>query len=943
MAGEKDQWWGDETEVAELIWCAAHLHRIIAPLSPKDVERPEDLRSPDGESPAGKPLESSAQTTPPTVEETEPRTPIATYPKNSERPPASSEKKESSSSDRASSIRVPDPFPIPKPAEISKALLPLAKRVPGIWANELDIDATVEQIAKANGLPIMAFRPPLERWFEIHLLIDCSPSMAFWGDLAEGVATLFRWQGFFRDVRIWQFDTLNSKPRLFSGAESIEREIRSLIAPGRNRLFVALTDTLGKAWHSGAAFAALAVLGEQHPVAIAHVFPQTLWQRTSLTRAIQRPLVAPQSGCPNSMLKVGARLHTTAKLYQFPIFNLSPNHFATWANFLAGSGGNSIQGVLIRQDTPTETKEDKLEPKEETPEHLLKEFLSDASPEARKLALVLAAVPLIPPVMRLAQQQFLPDSKHWHLAEVFFSGLLQRSPLGSSGGTVPETWYEFRAGIRELLLENSPVQRTAEIWREIGDFIQHRYGSSRDFQALIPNSEGSIQYAATDKDLYFAEVEAAVLMTWGGKYASQARKLSAKVEARKQQKVGSFVLFQGLPPRTTFKFKIATIVLEGETGTFLGIDVQPCEFEVALIEVNNQSAQIQILAREIFSITGKNLSDVEKLILEGTLTNQTYEQIAASATYSARHLQNSALKLWEVLSEVVGERITKRNLQNALEQSTARRLIIDRNRQQAQCFTENLENGVQLEMVAISGGSFMMGSKEDELERRESEGPQHTVTVKPFFLGKYPVTQAQWQVVTSLPKIKRELNPNPSRFKGANLPIERVSWYDVIEFCDRLSRHTGKLYRLPSEAEWEYACRAGTITPFHFGETIISELANYNAEKTYGAGIKGGYRGKTTPVGSFLANAFGMCDMHGQVWEWCADHWHDNYQGAPTDGSAWVAESDNENQLRLLRGGSWDYDPVYCRSACRYRNDPGFGNNYVGFRVVCGGVAARIL
>ncbi|MDF5732129.1 MAG: formylglycine-generating enzyme family protein [Rhizonema sp. PD38] len=948
MAGEKDEWWADVREVAELIWCAAHLRHIIAPLVPKSVERLENLCPPDGSS-AGKPLEDSTKTTPLNLEETEARTPIATYLKNSERPPASFEERESSS-DRASPIRVPDPFPLPKPAEISKSLLPLAKRVPGIWANELDIDASVEQIAKADGLPIMVLRPPFERWFEIHLLIDRSPSMAFWGDLAEGMATLFRWQGFFRDVRVWQFETTNSKPRLFSGAESIEREIRSLIVPGRHRLFVTLTDTLGKAWHSGEAFAALAVLGEQHPVAIAHVFPQTLWRRTALTRAIQRPLVAPQSGCPNSMLKVGARLNTKAKLYQFPIFNLSPNHFKTWANFLAGSGGNSIQGVLIRQDTPTETRidsskqvESKGESKETPEHHLLKEFLSDASPEARELAKVLAAVPLIPPVMRLAQQRFLPKSEHWHLAEVFFSGLLQRSPLRPLEATVPETWYEFKAGIRELLLENSAVPDTTEIWREIGDFIQHHYGNLRDFQALIPNPEGSIQDAATDRDLYFAEVQAAVFMTWGGEYASQAKKVSAAVETRKQQKEGSFVQLKGLPPTTTFKFKIATIVLEGETGTFLSIDVQPYEFEVALIEVNNQSAQIQILAREIFSRTGKNLSDVEKLILEGTLTNQTYEQIAASATYSARHLQNSALKLWEVLSEVVGEKVTKRNLQNALEQSTARRLIIHRNRQQAQCFIENLENGVQLEMVAISGGSFMMGSLEDELERRESEGPQHIVTVKPFFLGKCPVTQAQWQVVTSLPKINRELNPNLSRFKGANLPIEQVSWYDTTEFCDRLSRHTGKLYRLPSEAEWEYACRAGTTTPFHFGETITSELANYNAENTYGAGIKGASREKTTPVGSFPANAFGLYDMHGNVWEWCSDHWHDNYQGAPTDGSAWTDENENDNHFWLLRGGSWYNYPGNCRSACRLRYDPGLDDLSIGFRVVCGGVAARTL
>ncbi len=945
MAGEKVKCWGEERETAELIWCAAHLHRIIAPPSFKDVERQEDLRPPATGSPAEKPSEGSAKTTPPATEETEPRTPIATYPKKSEPSSAPSKKRESSSSARASPVRVPDPFPLPKPASISKGLLPLAKRVPSILANELDIDATVEQTAEANGLPIMAFRPPLERWFDVHLLVDRSPPMEFWGDLAEGVATLFRWQGFFRDVRIWNFDTRTSEPRLSSGAERIEREIRSLIAPSRNRLFVVLTDTLGKAWHSGRAFAELTVLGEQHPVTIAHVFPPTLWQRTALHQAIQRPLVAPQSGCANSMLKVGARLRTTGGLYRFPIFNLSPNHFTTWANFIAGSGGNSIQGVLIRQEAPAVTKvegskgrENKPEPVEETPEDLLRGFLIDASTEAQELAKVLAAVPLIPPVMRLAQQQFLPDSQHWHLAEVFFSGLLQRSSLGPAEATVPETWYEFRGGIRELLLENSPVQRTTEIWREIGDFIQHHYGSSRDFQALIPNPAGSIQDLAADRDLYFAEVEAAVLMTWGGEYASRAQKLRNKVAERKWE-------IEGFPPKKTFEFEVATISIEDETETPPGIKLQPFEFEVALIEVNQSvlsstSNLLEIVDEKFVSKTGKNLNNVEQLLLQGALDNQTYEQIAASAEYSVRYVKNVALKLWEVLSEVLGEKVSKRNLKNVLEQWVARRrLTINRHRQPAQCFIEDLGNGVQLEMVAIPEGSFLRGFPADELERSEDESPQHQVNVPSFFMGKYPITQAQWRVVAEWEQVERELNTNPAYFKdredSARRPVEQVSWYDAKEFCARLSRKTKRDYRLPTEAEWEYACRAGTTTPFHFGETISTELANYNGNYTYGRGVKGESRGETTKVEYFqFANAFGLYDMHGNVWEWCEDDYHDSYEGAPKDGSAWF--SSDINTTKVIRGGSWFNLAYNCRSAYRDGSNPDFrNNNNVGLRVVC--------
>nr|MDJ0775997.1 formylglycine-generating enzyme family protein [Mastigocoleus sp. MO_167.B18] len=264
-------------------------------------------------------------------------------------------------------------------------------------------------------------------------------------------------------------------------------------------------------------------------------------------------------------------------------------------------------------------------------------------------------------------------------------------------------------------------------------------------------------------------------------------------------------------------------------------------------------------------------------------------------------------------------------------------LIIKRRRQQAYAFSENLGDGTVLEMVQIPTGTFTMGAPETEEGSTDSECPEHEVTVPTFFMGKYQVTQAQWKFVASLPQVNRELKPDPSRFKGDNRPVEQVTWSDAVEFCDRLSQYNKRNYRLPSEAEWEYACRAGTTTPFHFGETITSDLANYNAEYTYGAGTKSTYRKGTTEVGSFgVANGFGLYDMHGNVWEWCEDTWHSNYKGAPTDGRAWVEaeNSDNDNRYRLLRGGSWNYNPGNCRSA--YRNY--YSNIYynIGLRVVCG-------
>jgi len=270
------------------------------------------------------------------------------------------------------------------------------------------------------------------------------------------------------------------------------------------------------------------------------------------------------------------------------------------------------------------------------------------------------------------------------------------------------------------------------------------------------------------------------------------------------------------------------------------------------------------------------------------------------------------------------------------------KVIIKRHQGEAQFFLEQLSDDVGIRMMLIPEGSFNMGSPEDEPERSTKEEPVHRVNVPSFFMGKYPVTQAQWRVVASLPQVNRKLKPDPSCFKGDNRPVEQVSWYDAVEFCQRLSQYTHRTYRLPTEAEWEYACRAGTTTPFHFGETIITDLANYRETDSteygwsgsYGRGTKGEFRKETTPVDHFgIANAFGLCDMHGNVWEWCLDHWHNNYIGAPNDGSAWL--TGYESARRVLRGGSWVSNPSNCRCASRFKRLPGVDNIYFGFRVVC--------
>ncbi|MBD2622825.1 SUMF1/EgtB/PvdO family nonheme iron enzyme [Microcystis flos-aquae FACHB-1344] len=236
-------------------------------------------------------------------------------------------------------------------------------------------------------------------------------------------------------------------------------------------------------------------------------------------------------------------------------------------------------------------------------------------------------------------------------------------------------------------------------------------------------------------------------------------------------------------------------------------------------------------------------------------------------------------------------------------------------------FTEKLPNRVTLEMVSLPAGQFLMGSPDSDPNAASDEKPQHQVKVNSFAIGKYPVTQAQYQAV---------MGTNPSHFKNnPQNPVENVSWNDAQAFCRKLSQITGKTYRLPTEAEWEYACRAGTTTRYYFGDDAnrLGDYAWYSANS----------QSKTHPVGQKKPNAWGLYDMIGNVWEWCEDDWHDNYIGAPKDGSAWPINNDNRSYLKCLRGGSWNSykAPDYCRSAIRSRNLPSYDNYSRGFRVAC--------
>jgi formylglycine-generating enzyme required for sulfatase activity len=269
-----------------------------------------------------------------------------------------------------------------------------------------------------------------------------------------------------------------------------------------------------------------------------------------------------------------------------------------------------------------------------------------------------------------------------------------------------------------------------------------------------------------------------------------------------------------------------------------------------------------------------------------------------------------------------------------------------------------LPDGRPLELVQVPKDTYEIGSPETEVGREEVYGgmdgvgnaalveARRTVTFPTgFLLARYPISQAQWSsLADSRYLIQRDLTADPAQHKGADRPVECVSWYDASEWCARLQRHleqglpgSSLRVRLPSESEWEAACRAGSSGPFHFGDTILPSWANYNGNYVFPGGCKGTYLNRTSEVGAYgLVNSFGLADLHGNVWEWCEDIWHPSPLEGPRDGSAQLAPAVGLNEKRLLRGGSWLGDPLYARAAIRHRRPPGLHPvDTVGFRPGC--------
>ncbi|HYG74397.1 MAG TPA: SUMF1/EgtB/PvdO family nonheme iron enzyme [Planctomycetota bacterium] len=323
-----------------------------------------------------------------------------------------------------------------------------------------------------------------------------------------------------------------------------------------------------------------------------------------------------------------------------------------------------------------------------------------------------------------------------------------------------------------------------------------------------------------------------------------------------------------------------------------------------------------------------SLTPVLPRLLAGLRTEtppgKTEFQSARTVSDMARELRLTEAATLRRVREVLG--IDVRTFSFVLDAQQCERLRTELSRAPAPALEKvrlDLGAGIILELVPIPEGRFVMGSPHDEEGHNDDEIQHDVIISKPYYLGRVPVTQAQWE---------RVMGSNPSYFRGPQLPVEMVSWFEAALFCEELFNRFGKPFRLPTESEWEFACRAGTRTAFHTGSTITTDNANFDGKFTYANGATGITRWKTTDVGTFRPNAWGLHDMHGNVWEWCSD-WYGEYGTA----TATDPQGPSKGDIRILRGGSWFHGPADCRSAQRDALDPGRRHSPYGFRVAMSG------
>ena len=758
-----------------------------------------------------------------------------------------------------------------QPLDLGRALRPLMCRVPSRTDYILDEEATAIRMAERKWwTPVMV--PAPERWLSVALVVEQSDTTAIWQDMIHAFQALLERQGAFRDVRRWRLDVENGVVQLFSKA------------------YLPLDQQQPRPVQE------LANPGGRCLILVISDGMSSAWQAPQLYDCLARW----SQSCPVAMLQ------------------LLPERL--WSRSALGTG------VLAQ--------------------------LSSLLPGVVNAQLAVDAIPLLEDInvaaaLKIPVVTLLPDPL------LRWAKVVAGCGNARTAGVLFEPW--LAAAEEQLAATLRRAELTPEVrvqrFRATASPIARRLAV---LMSLVPVSLPVIYLIQQTslpeaKQVHIAEVLMGGLLERrpsGNKADPPHYEFSAGVREFLNQGIPRSKVDEILDAVSAYISQKAGLTIKSFTA-LLAWQAQSGE--------GSDHAQVQEFAHITKAVLrrmgGSHRAWVESLGgVRSTVEPQAGEQETnfpelqtlefELALYSdgTPVLQTQAFEVATVTVEAPPkDKLQRFNFETATLAAERTKIsvnwVIHRQQLQAWQYIEVLGEGIELEMVSIPAGTFMMGSPQDKLEWHDDEGPQHEVTVPTFFMAKYPVTQAQWKAVAALPQVKRKLDPDPANFKGKRRPVERVSWWEAIEFCDRLSQATGRRYRLPSEAEWEYACRAGITTSFSCGETLSSELANYIGTVTYAEGPKGIYRKETTEVGSFPANAYGLYDLHGNVREWCADHWHEDYEGAPKEGRAWLDENDNDS--RINRGGSWGLNPRLCRSAYRGRGSPDAQNYYLGFRVAC--------
>jgi formylglycine-generating enzyme required for sulfatase activity len=848
---------------------------------------------------------------------------------------------------------------------------PIIQKVDSATQRELDIQRTVNDSAeyslgsKSRQLTIIpAHRAKKARSLDVILIVEEWESMLFWKEMALEVRNWLEQLGAFRDIKLCRMGWREDQNKVeitpfFSNIQTINP--KDLNHSRGERLILFFSDCTSPAWYQGCYNKTLKEWGTHQLVTLLSPFPERLWERTALSqgweiqlqndhprRASQEWKIASmpdllqielefayekenpkQKKKPKQTLKQYIDQKILTDYFPLPILCLTPESLAAWAQVVSGNREAGCAGRYLAISPKASKLPETLSPKND-PVKAVKIFANTASGLAWELIQKLAVVPVNLPIVRVIQQELLSKSTPTDIAEILLSGFLEivNQKEEMNFDINPNTLYfEFVDNIRDILLEYLGKSRAIDVIAALSEYIAKKLGiTPKEFQGSIVSNPEMLMGKGEDNLIrMFALVSAEVFSKLGEEHSELVAGLKNS---------GNHYKWDDFIPELKYqKWKIDNIVEE-----------------VVTVEVLRGTEELlfqRLKEKFPFSDDG----ELYWYLRQGVANlSQEYRRILESPGITPESLELKEL-VDLITPEVLSHTLSVFHSETVLVNITG--TITERKPVRAYYYTENVP---ELNMMYIPGGQFWMGTEEEEIARLQKkfdwegfdrESPRHLVKLESFYLSQTPITQVQWRFIAEREDLKAELdlNPNLAQFKGDNLPVEHVNWFEAVEFCQRLSRLTGKNYKLPSEAQWEYACRAiqneaQPYPPFHYGETLTSDLANYRAIRIYADEAEGEYREQTTLVRQFDPNAFGLYDMHGNVWEWCEDDWHENYQDAPTDGSARskMGKKPQKDSYSVLRGGSWNVNPVVCRSACRYSYfylGRDLRVNVIGFRVLC--------